>query len=150
MQIKTSLKELGDLFMQSAADETLPVAERRFAAQCSILTMHLRRVEGTAARSINALGQRATAVEKILKDATETVSMSPPPPTNGATPEATAPVKGEIVAETKKEEGEEGEEDAALANFLAESEAEARAARAGAPPPKPPVALVPVDNKESA
>jgi hypothetical protein len=102
MATKIDLKQLTQLFIQSASNEELPMPIRQFAAQCSVLGRHVA-IEAQARIALAAKldGQIAELANHILA-------------TRPATPEAPAqaPAPGaEPVAEEQPGEQQEMSED---------------------------------------
>ena len=122
-QIKTSLKQLFGLFVQSAEDQALDMPNRQLAARTTVLIAHMQRIDAKLDKVLNA----GIALEKKV-DATLTELLpKAAPPAEGAEGETVAP-------------GEE-DGDQMASRVLAETEAEAAALRAGTattPPVVPP------------
>jgi hypothetical protein len=135
MEIKTSLKQLGTFFAQSASTEELTVPVRRFAAQLTILTAHIQRIEATAKRVTDDLEKRIETFEGLIAAAQQA---SAPATTNGA---SSSPVEGEPPG---ADMNEESEADAMAAKVQAETEAELAAITNGAPEP---VVVMPTPRK---
>ena len=125
MEIKTSLKQLVKFFAQSAATEELTLPVRRFAAQLTILTAHIQRIEGTAKRVTGDLDARIEALESVLAVAQQAAN----PATQGAAPGG-APSEQEQPSEEQPDEEDEAE--AMAAKVQAETEAELAAITNGA------------------
>lgn len=84
MEIKISLKQLNDLFAQSASNEKLPPAVRQFAAQLTVLTVHVARVDA----KLNAYAKQT---DKHIADVAGAISV-----VNSRIPSAGAPANAEI------------------------------------------------------
>jgi len=143
-QIKTSLKELFALFVQSAQNEQLDMPSRRLAAQMTVTVAHIQRIEAKLDLVIGA-GQKldkkldesvAELAGHILRIDQKTGGAIAPTPTDGS-------ANGEGM--TEDESAEE------MANrVMAETQADLEAARkaAAAPAPAPgngtPAAVTPI------
>jgi hypothetical protein len=124
MEIKTSLKQLGKFFAQSAATEELTLPVRRFAAQLTILTAHIQRIEATAKRVTEDLEKRIEAFEAVLA--------APQDPAAQAAAPSGAPSAQEQTSEEQPDE----EAEAMAAKVQAETEAELTAITNGAAEPE--------------
>jgi len=134
MEIKTSLKQLGKFFAQSAATEELTLPVRRFAAQLTILTAHIQRIEATAKRVTEDLEKRIEAFEAALR-------------TDAPSEQVAAPGSAPSGQEQSSEEqpDEESEAEAMAAKVQAETEAELAAITNGAAEPE--VVVMPTTRK---
>lgn len=125
-EIKTSLKQLTALFAQSSANEELPMPIRRFAAQLTVLTAHVNRVEA----KIDALGKSANA--HIVELVQHVAALQQPPKTVAAS----QPETGEAPAASDEERGtaldEEDEAQALADRMLREADEEMKNANAAA------------------
>ena len=69
MEIKTSLKQLVNLFAHTAANEEAPTAVRQFAAQMTILTAHVERVEAKSAAETKKLDSLVAELASFVIEA---------------------------------------------------------------------------------
>jgi hypothetical protein len=124
-QIKTSLKQLFGLFVQSAQDTNLDMPSRQLAARVTVLVAHIQRIEAKVDAVLAAGITLEKKVDTSLADiASQLVAIQ------GGAPAAPA-------VEGGNENGPMSEEDEAQAmadRVLAETEAEARG---GGTPPGP-------------
>lgn len=132
MNIKINLKQLAALFAQSASNEELPEAIRQFAAQLTVLTAHVGRVES----KINSETQTRDALaknidEQIAELATHILVAQPTPQEPAPTPVSAAPVEEQQVSGGD----EEDEAEAMAEKVIRETEAEV-AALSKSPPPQ--------------
>ena len=136
MEIKTSLKQLTAFFAQSAATEELTVPVRRFAAQLTILSAHMQRIEATAKRVTEDLEKRLAAFEAFLVAAQQASAPAAQPAPGGVPAEQEQPGDGA---------SEEDEAEAMAAKVHAETEAELAAITNGAAEPE--VVVMPTTRK---
>jgi len=126
MEIKTSLKQLTTFFAQSAATEELTVPVRRFAAQLTILSAHMQRIEATAKRVTEDLEKRLVAIEALFMAAQQasapTAQAAPGGPPEQAQPDEGASEEDEAEAMAAKVQAETEAELAAITNGAAEPE----------------------------
>lgn len=127
-EIKTSLEQLTALFAQSASDEELPLPIRRFSAQLTVLTGHVRRVDA----AVKVLDGASAEVMKVL---TAIVTQMKSAPAQQAAPQTSAPPE----ANSGEEGGEDEESKAAemVEQVLADAEREAAATNAKVTPLRP-------------
>ena len=135
-EIKISLKDLQAGFQESVADESLPMAERRFAARLCVLAAHVERVDN----GLRSLASNAQGADKLLAgriNETRALVDKLAAPAAPASTVAIAPANGAATAEAKPAQAPAeaevvDDEQAALDRFLAESAAEERAAKVAA------------------
>ncbi len=88
-EIKTTLAQLKTFFSESAADETLVVPIRRFAAQLTILTAHVERVEALALQADQHVAELANIMIAARQARVERKAAPPnAPQQGGASPTA--------------------------------------------------------------
>ena len=126
MEIKTSLKDLITLFRDSASNEKLPKPIQQFAAQLSVLTAHVGRVDA----KINALA--TTMDEQVGELATHIIAIR-----EGAAPApipapASPPPQQSAAADVDMDEDEAAK--AMAEQVLRETEAEVAALSKASPP----------------
>jgi hypothetical protein len=121
MEIKLTLKQLTVLFARTAGNEEIPVPIRQFAAQLTVLTAHVERVE----TKLNEFSKEVVATfgilnNQIVKLASLSKAVSQAP-TEG--PQSAAPAEEEQPTVLS----EDDEAEAMAAKVLQETEAEVAA-----------------------
>jgi hypothetical protein len=132
MAINLSLKQLYDLFAEATSDEALPKPIRKFAAQLTVLTAHMNRVEG----KINAEAVARKALDGHIAELAELILVARQKPVDAAAAAPAGAPNGNVQATEPGSPEEEAED--LEAKILAESEAEIAAANAA------PAAIVPM------
>ena len=142
MAIKTTLKQLTEFFAQSAATKELSKPVRRFAAQLTLLTAHVQRVENkidAAAKHFDGqLAELASLVIAVQQSKQGAVSDAPPSDENNQ--RSAAPRQG--AAESTGDEGDDDvDEDELVA--LTKRQVEEELAALENPIPEAPVVVAP-------
>lgn len=146
MEIKTPLKKLIALFAQSASTEELTMPVRQFAAQLTILTAHVDRVEAKLEAKAKVLDTHIAELAALIMAAQSPKAASSAPAATPSTPPSPSASAEEAqqIADAAAIEGlsEEEATEAMLAKAREDMEADlADAAKAQVPPPAKPSAI---------
>lgn len=146
MEIKTPLKKLIALFAQSASTEELTMPVRQFAAQLTILTAHVERVEAKLEAKAKILDAHIAELASLIVAAQEKKTAPAPTATAPVSPSASAEEAQQIANSAAMEDlTEEQATEAMLAKAQQDMEADlVAAAQPAAPAPAKPTAITPL------
>ena len=119
MAIKTSLKQLITLFGQSASNAALPKPIRQFAAQLTVLTAHMQRVEAKTGAAFQHLDKQISDLASIIIEMQQSKGNAGPAADEQQAPSASAQSSVSAGDESDDSDDPESEEE-----FIAKAQRE--------------------------
>lgn len=132
-KINITLDQLVEYFANSSADESLPLPIRRFAAQCTVLAGHTKRVEVKLDAEIAARKALAQAADGQIAELVQHIlALKQPAGTQPAQGEQVAAAPADAPADGEPQ-SEEDEAEKMVNNALAQAEKDLREMESGPP-----------------